>query len=106
MNKYMFVNNIPGTWALTWMKQGATNQLSHTAKHCAERGSHSRHPSGPHAADAGARQDRAGLAGQGSGMGDEGGNVEEMEPDCGSGETVGMSETCGDVVEEVAGGSD
>lgn len=102
----MFVNNIPGTWALTWMKQGATNQLSHSAKHGAERGSHSRHPSGPRAADAGARQDRAGLAGQGSGLGDEGGNVEEMDPDCGSGETMGMSETCGDVVEEVAGGSD
>lgn len=47
-----------------------------------------------------------GWQARGLGWGDEGGNVEEMEPDCGSGETMGMSETCGDVVEEVAGGSD
>lgn len=99
----MFVNNIPGIWALARMKQDATNQLSHSAKPCAEQGSHSQHP---HTADAGAGQKRARLADQGSGLGGEGGNVEEMEPDCRSGETMGVPEMCSDMVEKVAGGSD
>lgn len=88
------------------MKQDATNQLSHTAKHCAEQGSHCQHPSGPHTADAGARQDRAGLAGQGSGLRGEGGNVQELELACRREETMDVSETWGDMVEEVGGGSE
>lgn len=106
MNNYMFVNNIPGTWAGTWaqtrMKHDATSQLFHTAKHCAEKGSQSQHL----IAYSGTRQDKAKLAGQGSGLEGEGENVKEMEPDCRRGKTVGISETWGDMVEEVAGGSE
>lgn len=40
------------------------------------------------------------------GLGGEGGNAQELEPACRSGETMDVSETWGDMVEEVSGDSE
>lgn len=90
------------------MKPDATNQLSHATERCAVRQLllgllHCLPPSA--AARARQWQSRAGRPG-GLGWGCEDEKMEELEPGCGNGETIGIWETCGDMVEEVAEDSD